>query len=161
MRSFDKAYKTSRQRTLNEQQKAFAADRAKLIAAVKKEYGVSDFNSLNENEKAEYKSIIDSMWSKECGLNDKGIKFIAEGNAPLTDKSSDERIEKWFRNEVKSDIDNIIMCIVSKGSCDMVVSLMEKIKESTGNAIKKSDAKRWLCDVVCRHICSQVKSVKI
>lgn len=161
MNSFEKVYKTSRQRTINEQQKAVAVDRARLIAAVKKECGISDFNKLSEQEKADVKAAINEMWSPESGLNELGVQFIAEGNAPLTDKSSDERIEKWFRNSVKQDIDNIISDIVTKGTCGAISDLMKQIKESTGRSVKKSDAKRWLCDVVCRHICTKVNGIKI
>jgi len=159
MRSFDKAYKTSRQRTLNEQQKAFAVDRAKLIAAVKKEYGIQDFNALSEKEKAEYKSVINEMWSKDGGLNENGLRFIMEGSMPLTEKSSDEKIESWFKGKIREDLDNVIMHLVSKGECKCVVDLKNQIEKSIGKKVKISLIRKWLGEVICKYIATKINGI--
>lgn len=160
MKSFDKAYKTSRQRTINEQQKVFAVDKAKLIAAVKKEYGIQDFNALSEKEKAEYKSVINEMWSKDSGLNENGLRFLMEGSMPLTEKSSDEKIESWFKREIREDLDNVIMHLVSKGECECVVKLKNQIEKSIGKKVKISLIRKWLGEVICKYIASKVNSLK-
>lgn len=160
MKSFEKVYSTSRQRTLNEQQREFASDRARLIAAVKKEYGIQDFNTLSEKEKAEYKSVINEMWSKDGGLNEKGLQFLAEGSMPLTENSTDEKIERWFKREIEDDIDNVIMHLVSKGECEHCMKLKKQIEESTGRKIKVSLIRKWLGEKVCKHIAQKVNGLK-
>lgn len=159
MKSFEKVYSTSRQRTLNEQQREFTSDRARLIAAVKKEYGIQDFNTLSEKEKAEYKSVINEMWSKGGGLNEKGLQFLAEGSMPLTEKSTDEKIESWFKREIREDIDNVIMHLVSKGECEHCTKLKKQIEESTGRKIKVSLIKKWLGEEVCKHIAKKINGI--
>ena len=159
MKSFNKVYQTSKQRTLNEQQRMFASDKARLIAAVKKEYGIQDFNTLSEKEKAEYKSVINEMWSKDRGLNEKGLQFLAEGSMPLTEKSTDEKIESWFKKGIREDIDNVIMHIVSKGECERCVKLKEQIEESTGRKIKVSLIRKWLGEEVCKYIATKINGI--
>ena len=160
MKSFENVYKTSKQRKLNEQQQAFAADRARLIAVMKKEYGISDFNKLSESEKANYKSLINEMWNNESGLNENGIRFINEGCAPLTQKSSDEQIEKWFKRELKADVDNVISCLITNKTCNTIVDIKKCIEESIGRKIKSTDIKKWTYEIVCKYLGTQIKSIK-
>ena len=100
MKSFENVYNTSKNVALNEQQKVFAADKDKLLAAIKHEYGVKDFNSLSEAEKSSYKSMLNEMWNSSTGMTEKGIAFLNESKAVLTEQSTDEQIEKYFKKSI-------------------------------------------------------------
>ena len=108
MKSFENVYNTSKNVAINEQQKAFAADKAKLIAAIKHEYAVKDFNSLSEAERASYKSMLNEMWNSSTGITDKGVAFLNESKAVLTEKSTYEQIEKFFKKEFKVCVEDFI-----------------------------------------------------
>ena len=160
MKSFDSVYNNSKNVAINEQQRLATADKARLIAAIKHEYGVKDFNALTESEKASYKAMIDEMWDSYTGLNDKGVAFINESAAVLTEKSTDEQIEKFFKKEVKANVECVANCLISGKDCKCVFELKKNVEESTKKKLSNKVAKQWIFDVLCNYIGSKVKSVK-
>ena len=64
MRKFSEVYNSSK-KVVNEQKRAEAdKDRIQLLKAIRRTYGISDFNSLSESEKTEYRNLILEMWDK-------------------------------------------------------------------------------------------------
>lgn len=160
MKSFDSVYNISKKIAINEQQRIATSEKARLIAAIKHEYGVKDFNSLKESEKSSYKAMIDEMWNASTGLNEKGIAFINESAAILTEKSTDEQIEKFFKKEIKANVDCAVECLVSGKECKCVIDIKKKVEEYTKKKLSNKVAKQWMFDVLCNYIGSKVKSVK-
>ena len=160
MKSFENVYNTSKNVAINEQQKAFAADKAKLIAAIKHEYAVKDFNSLNEAERASYKSMLNEMWNSSTGITDKGVAFLNESKAVLTEKSTDEQIEKFFKKEFKVCVEDFISNAVNGKECGCCKEIKSKVEEYTKKKLSNKVAKQWMYSVCCDYIGSKIKSVK-
>lgn len=160
MKSFDSIYNKEKNVAINEQQKVFAADKARLVAAIKHEYGVKDFNSVSESEKESYKAMISEMWNASTGLNEKGVAFINESVAVLTEKSTDEQIEKYFKKEIKACLENVMECMILGKDCDCVIDLKKSVEEGTKKKLSNKVTKQWIYDVCCAYVASKVKSIK-
>ena len=161
MKSFDKVLHSSEKDVINEQQKAFAADKARLIASIKHEYGLQDFNSISESDKESYKAMINEMWSPKTGLNEKGLKFINESAAVLTEKSTDEQIEKFAKKEIKACADHIIQSMMMGKECKCLVNLKKTVEENTKKKMSNKVLKQWIYDVICPYVGAKIKSVKL
>ena len=160
MKSFENVYNTSKNVAINEQQKMFAADKAKLIAAIKHEYAVKDFNTLSENERMSYKSMLNEMWNPNTGITKKGIEFLNESKAVLTEKSTDEQIEKFFKKEFKVCAEIFINSVINGNGCECCKEIKEKIEENTKKKLSNKVTKQWVYAVCCDYIGSKIKSVK-
>jgi energy-converting hydrogenase A subunit M len=160
MKSFENVYNTSKNVALNEQQKVFAADKAKLLAAIKHEYGVKDFNSLSEAEKSSYKSMLNEMWNSSTGMTEKGIAFLNESKAVLTEQSTDEQIEKYFKKEFKACVENAVQAMASGKECGCCKEIKAKVEADTKKKLSNKVAKQWMYAVCCDYIGSKIKSIK-
>jgi energy-converting hydrogenase A subunit M len=160
MKSFENVYNTSKNVALNEQQKVFAADKAKLLAAIKHEYGVKDFNSLTEAEKSSYKSMLNEMWNSSTGMTEKGIAFLNESKAVLTEQSTDEQIEKYFKKEFKACVENAVQAMASGKECGCCKEIKAKVEADTKKKLSNKVAKQWMYAVCCDYIGSKIKSIK-
>ena len=160
MKSFENVYNTSKNVALNEQQKVFAADKAKLLAAIKHEYGVKDFNSLSEAEKSSYKSMLNEMWNSSTGMTEKGIAFLNESKAVLTEQSTDEQIEKYFKKEFKACVENAVQAMASGKECGCCKEIKAKVEADTKKKLSNKVAKQWMYSVCCDYIGSKIKSIK-
>lgn len=161
MKSFSKVYNTSKNVVINEQQKAYSADKAKLIAAIKHEYAIKDFNSLSEAERLSYKSMINEMWNMSTGITQKGLAFLNESKAVLTENSTDEQIEKYFKKEFKACAENAIKAMNSGSECSCCKDIKAKIESSTKKKLSNKVVKQWVYTVCCEYIGSKVKSIKL
>lgn len=160
MKSFENVYNTSKNVALNEQQKVFAADKAKLLAAIKHEYGVKDFNSLSEAEKSSYKSMLNEMWNSSTGMTEKGIAFLNESKAVLTEQSTDEQIEKYFKKEFKACVENAVQAMASGKECGCCKEIKAKVEADTKKKLSNKVAKQLMYAVCCDYIGSKIKSIK-
>jgi energy-converting hydrogenase A subunit M len=160
MKSFENVYNTSKNVALNEQQKVFAADKAKLLAAIKHEYGVKDFNSLSEAEKSSYKSMLNEMWNSSTGMTEKGVAFLNESKAVLTEQSTDEQIEKYFKKEFKACVENAVQAMASGKECGCCKEIKAKVEADTKKKLSNKVAKQWMYAVCCDYIGSKIKSIK-
>ena len=160
MKSFENVYNTSKNVALNEQQKVFAADKAKLLAAIKHEYGVKDFNSLSEDETSSYKSMLNEMWNSSTGMTEKGIAFLNESKAVLTEQSTDEQIEKYFKKEFKACVENAVQAMASGKECGCCKEIKAKVEADTKKKLSNKVAKQWMYAVCCDYIGSKIKSIK-
>ena len=160
MKSFENVYNTSKNVALNEQQKVFAADKAKLLAAIKHEYGVKDFNSLSEAEKSSYKSMLNEMWNSSTGMTEKGIAFLNESKALLTEQSTDEQIEKYFKKEFKACVENAVHDMASGKECGCCKEITAKVEADSKKKLSNKVAKQWMYSVCCDYIGSKIKSIK-
>jgi energy-converting hydrogenase A subunit M len=160
MKSFENVYNTSKNVALNEQQKVFSADKAKLLAAIKHEYGVKDFNSLSEAEKSSYKSMLNEMWNSSTGMTEKGIAFLNESKAVLTEQSTDEQIEKYFKKEFKACVENAVQAMASGKECGCCKEIKAKVEADTKKKLSNKVAKQWMYAVCCDYIGSKIKSIK-
>ena len=160
MKSFENVYNTSKNVALNEQQKVFAADKAKLLAAIKHEYGVKDFNSLSEAEKSSYKSMLNEMWNSSTGMTEKGIAFLNESKSVLTEQSTDEQIEKYFKKEFKACVENAVQAMASGKECGCCKEIKTKVEADTKKKLSNKVAKQWMYAVCSDYISSKIKSIK-
>jgi hypothetical protein len=160
MKTFDRVLDKQKNIAVNEQVKAATADKARLIAAIKHEYGFTDFNSLKESEKESYKAMINEMWNSSTGLNEKGLAFINESAAVLTDKSTDEQIEKFCKKEIKACAEHIVNCMVMGKECKCLINLKKTVEDGTKKKMSNKVLKQWIYDVICPWVGAKIKSVK-
>lgn len=160
MKSFNTVYKSKRALAESERRAVIDREHAELIAAVKREYGVSNLSSLSESEQKVCRRIISEMWTKENGLNESGKLYIAEGCAPLNENTSPEQIEKRFKREVKINVDEICKCLASGAECDALKKIKSELDAQLGKKISVKDAKKWTLDICSKHLASKIGSVK-
>lgn len=160
MKSFNTVYKKKHSLAESERRSVIDREHAELIAAVKREYGVSNLSTLSESEKATCRRIISEMWTKENGLNESGKLYIAEGCAPLNKNTSPEQIEKRFKREVKINIDEICKCLASGSDCEVLKKIKSELDAQLGKKISARDAKNWTLELCSKHMSSKLSSVK-
>ena len=161
MKTFSSAYYTSRKESIAEKTALVEQEHAKIVAAMKKEFGINSFSALNESEKASYRSMLNAMWNKETGLTDKGIKFLNEAAAPLTPESTPEQIKKSFQREIKANVNNYLsICCGNSNSWEDAVKLKNKIEADVNHKLSAKDCKTWIYEIVSAEIAKKVKSIK-
>ena len=161
MKTFSSAYYTSRKETRAEKQALVEQEHSKIIAAMKKEFGINDFSSLNESEKASYRSMLNAMWDRENGLNEKGIKFLTEAAAPLTPESTPEQVKKAFQREVKANINNYLSAICGSGSCEHAAKTKTKLEGELKKKISTKECKQWIYEIVGKEIAKKINGFKL
>lgn len=160
MKSFNTVYNKKHALAESERRTTIDREHAELIAAVKREYGVTNLSTLSESDQATCRRIISEMWTKENGLNDSGKLYIAEGCAPLNENTTPEQIEKRFKREVKINIDEICKCLASGSECAVIKKIKSELEEQLGKKISNKDAKVWVRDLCAKHIASKVSAIK-
>lgn len=161
MKSFSTAYYNSRKEVKADKEALIEQEHAKLIAAIKREYGVNNFGTLNESEKASYRSLVNKLWSREKGLTFEGRKFINESVITLTPESTPEQIEKAFRREIKANLHNYIS-IISGNSTNWedASKLKAKIEKEIGRKLLVKDCKKWIYTEVSAEIAKKINAIK-
>ena len=101
MKSFNTAYNVSKNNVKEARAALIEQERAELVAAIKKEYGINSFSALNESERKSYRAMVLKMWSKENGMNEKGRQFLAEGVIVLTPEATAEQVIKSFTDKLR------------------------------------------------------------
>ena len=152
MKSYNSVYKKEREISLNEHKAAVTNDRARLIAAMKHEYGINDFASLNETEKAMYKTAISEMWSPETGLNEKGIAFINEAMKPLTSASTPEMIDKYIKKNLENHAEEIFKDLANNKNPECLTIIKNEVEKSTGKKIKVSEYKTMIGNTIINKV---------
>lgn len=161
MKSFSTVYNERQADAVAKKRLLVEQQHAQIVAAVKKEYGVSSFATLNESDKAYYKSLINCMWDKHNGLNEKGVRFVNEAIAPLTKESTPEQIKKCFQREVNADIASIVACINSQNpNCTRLSTIKSNIEKDLGKKISARDVKEWTMELVQKHLVKGLRAVK-
>lgn len=159
MRNFSKVYNSSKEISNIEKKNKIEREHLMILEAIKNEYMIDKFGSLNESDKQSYKSLILEMWDPKSGITKKGLDFLNESKLILTDKSTDDQIKKYFIKSVKIRIHEI-MNNLSRADITIINPLLNEIKEMTGKKVSNKDAKQWIYEVVCKHIGDIIKSYK-
>ena len=144
MRKFSEVYNSSK-KVVNEQKRAEAdKDRIQLLKAIRRTYGISDFNSLSESEKTEYRNLILEMWDKTEGLNEKGINFINESEIVLNNETSNPNIMKYAAMEFSNNLSKYINGALGfNGDSLNPAELRNAINQKTGKNISDELFKKW------------------
>lgn len=161
MKSFSTAYYISRKENKAEKQALIEQEHSKIVSAMKHEFGINDFGSLNEAERKSYRSMLNEMWTRESGLTEKGIKFLTEAATPLTPDSTPEQIEKQFKKEIKA---NVIALVATLNSAtpnfEHAATAKKAIEEQIGHKIPIKDCKAWMYDVLAKYLADKIRSYK-
>lgn len=161
MKSFSTAYYNSRKEVKADKAALIEQEHSRLVAAIKREYGVNSFSTLNEDERASYRSLINKMWSRENGLTEDGLRFITESVTVLTPDSTPEQIERAFRKGVKANVSNYIAAAGGNGtSWESAKDLKAKIEVEIGKRLSAKDCKKWIYAEVCAEICKKINAIK-
>lgn len=153
MRKFSEVYNSSK-KVVNEQKRAEAdKDRIQLLKAIRRTYGISDFNSLSESEKTEYRNLILEMWDKTEGLNEKGINFINESEIVLNNETSNPNIMKYAAMEFSNNLSKYINGALGfNGDSLNPVELRNAINQKTGKNISDELFKKWFVTLVVNRL---------
>ena len=160
MKKYDDVYNRSKKFTLDEKRETIDRQRSQIVAAVKHEFGINDFRSLRESEQASYKAMIDKMWNINEGITEEGRKFLNESAAPLTEKSTDEQIEKVFKRELKANLESNMNCILNGKDCVSISKTKNMIEGSTKRKISVKTYKQWIYDVCSKYVGDKIRSIK-
>lgn len=161
MKSFSTAYHISRKENKAEKEILIEQEHIKIVAAMKHEFGINNFGTLTEAEKKSYRSMLNEMWTRENGLTEKGIKFLAESVAPLTKDSTPEQIEKQFKKEVKANIIALVATLNSATPSFEAASKAKKtIEDQIGHKISSKDCKTWMYEVMAKYLADKIRSYK-
>lgn len=153
MRKFSEVYNSSK-KVVNEQKRAEAdKDRIQLLKAIRRTYGISDFNSLSESEKTEYRNLILEMWDKTEGLNEKGINFINESEIVLNNETSNPNIMKYVAMEFSNNLSKYINGALGfNGDSLNPAELRNAINQKTGKNISDELFKKWFVTLVVNRL---------
>lgn len=160
MKSFNTVYNKERNNAINEQKAVADNDHAKLLAAIKKEYGVYDFASLSESEKASFKNIINEMWDRNNGLNEKGIAFVNEAMKPLTEISDDASIEKYIIRSLTPNADRILQDLILDKQNKTLVQVKETVEKDTHKKLSKKRYVEIIGKVLLPFLSKKVNALK-
>lgn len=161
MKTFSSAYYISKKQTIAEKETLIEQEHNKIIAAMKKEFGINSFSTLNESEKKSYRSMLKEMWNREKGLTAKGIKFINEAAAPLTPDSTPEQIKKAFQREIKANINNYLAVLLGgNGNISDAGKLKSKLESELKKKISTKECKQWIYEIVSKELAKKINAFK-
>ena len=144
MRKFSEVYNSSKEAD---------KDRIQLLKAIRRTYGISDFNSLSESEKTEYRNLILEMWDKTEGLNEKGINFINESEIVLNNETSNPNIMKYAAMEFSNNLSKYINSALGfNGDSLNPAELRNAINQKTGKNISDELFKKWFVTLVVNRL---------
>ena len=161
MKNYATAYKNSKS-VVNEA-RAIDIDKEHrvILEAVKREFGVSNFNELSDDDRAMYKSLILEYWTPTGGMTENGRKFLNESRIVLSPESTDDIIKRYFQREVKNDATNYMYGVLSGNTNGQsVANLKAGIEEQIGRRLPSKTVKEWLYEILYKHLQSRVKSLK-
>lgn len=161
MRNFKEVY-TDNKNKLNESLRVVAdKERVELLKAIRKEYGVKDFNKLTESEKNQYKNLINEMWTPSEGLNERGRQLVNESKMSLSSESTPEQIQKYFIKEVKSDINNYLLWLASDGvNGQSPIKVKKDIESQLGKKVNADVLKKTLYEILCNYLKTKIGKTK-
>lgn len=161
MRNFKDVY-TDNKNKLNESLRVVAdKERVELLKAIRKEYGVKDFNKLTESEKNQYKNLINEMWTPSEGLNERGRQLVNESKMSLSSESTPEQIQKYFTKEVKSDINNYLLWLASDGvNGQSPIKVKKDIENQLGKKVNADVLKKALYEILCNYLKTKIGKTK-
>lgn len=157
MKSFNSVYNDKKAVAINESKKAIDGEKAALVAKIKQEYGINDFNALKESEKSQFRSMINEMWNKETGLTEAGVLFINEGVAPLKADSSEEEIAASIKRRVNKDILNVIKDTLVGKKSDALTNAKEAIDKELGKKYPVKSFKTVVARLAAEYIAKNIK----
>lgn len=161
MRNFKEVYNNNKSK-VDENLKIVAdKERVELLGAIRKEYGVKDFASLSESEKAQYRKLINEMWSPESGLNERGRMLVNESKMTLSNSSEPEQVEKFFAKTIKGDINNFLLWIASDGvNGQSPVKVKKDMESQVGKKLDNKVIKKWLYELLRNHLEKKIGKIK-
>lgn len=161
MKSFSSVYYNSRKETRVEKALIVEQEHAKIVNAMKKEFGVNDFGKLPEKERESYRSMLNEMWNRETGITEKGIKFLNEAAAPLTKDSTPEQIEKQFKKEIKANVIALVATLNSDTpNFEHAKKAKQNIEAQIGRKLSSKDCKTWMYEIMSKYLADKIRGFK-
>ena len=141
MRSFSQIHESNANEIVLKKRAKADSQRVELLSAIKKTYGISNFNTLAESEKNIYRNIINEMWDPIEGLNDNGIKFVNESEIILSNQSSNPEIVKFIEQKFMKSINDYLLN--SKPA-----NVRAEVEKFTGKKFKPENFKKIFKDII-------------
>jgi sugar-specific transcriptional regulator TrmB len=150
MRSYNELHAAHAEK-LNEAKRMQAdKERLTLLSAIKNVYGVSNFNALSESDKCVYRNMINEMWNKETGLNEKGVKFVNESEVSLSNNSGTQEVIKYIEQAFRKNLeDYILVALNKKVANNKPVNVRNEVTKLTGKQFKPENFKKIFKDIIC------------
>ena len=170
MNSYNNAYNKSRRDAKARDLEVYESQRVDLVNAIKREYNISDFSVLTESEKKAVRNLVTEMWSPKTGLNKAGEEFIKNGERPLNESSSEDRVMNAFKKKVIGMLRDKFAAgsIFNSSDKEAVSKFMEEINakvnpvdkktgKKTGSNIPVASFKEWFYDAAGSYVCSEAR----
>lgn len=149
MRSFSQIHESNANEIMLKKRAKADSQRVELLSAIKKTYGISNFNTLAESEKNIYRNIINEMWDPIEGLNDNGIKFVNESEIILSNQSSNPEIVKFIEQEFMKNMESYLLTILNKKvTNNKPVNVRAEVEKFTGKKFKPENFKKIFKDII-------------
>lgn len=161
MRNFKDVYNDNKSK-VDENLKIVAdKERVELLAAIREEYGVKNFNSLSESEKSQFKKLINEMWNPNTGLNERGRLLVNESKMTLSSESTPEQVQKFFSKAIKNDIGNFLLWLASDGvNGQSPIKVKKDIEAQVGKKIDSKVLKNMLFEILCGYLKTKIGKTK-
>lgn len=160
MRSFKDVYKSSKESVREAQNAQIALQRQEILAAMSNVYGVKNFSTLNESEKAKYKGLLLEYWNPKTGMTKKGKLLIKESQKTIFPASSQDEIKEYFQNEIHKNIKECLgyLSESASGRESEIIKAIEKCESLTGGKkISDSLYEGWAKEQISKDINEMLK----
>lgn len=104
MRKFHEIYKEKQNKAIELFENQVLDGFKRVYSALLEKYGITDFYALNEEEQVTLLAELNSYWSEEEGVSDKGNKFLQIRSDVLSESSTSLQKKNFFKNKTNSII---------------------------------------------------------
>ncbi len=108
MRKFNIVFKEKQNRSAELKESKVLGDFKNLYNALLEKYGIFDFYSLNEEEQLTFLTELNSYWTEEDGLLDRGKKFMQIRSDVLSESSTVLQKKNFLRGKASVIISEIL-----------------------------------------------------
>jgi len=99
MRKFHTVYKEKQNRAAELFESKVLGDFKNVYSTLLDKYSITDFYNLNEEEQLTFLAELNSFWSEEEGLSEKGEKFIRTRSDVLSESSTTLQKKNFLKNK--------------------------------------------------------------
>ncbi|MEG1009270.1 MAG: hypothetical protein RSE41_07845 [Clostridia bacterium] len=154
MKKFDKIYKKQAEEARAIKESKIEKDFEQIYRVLLTEWEISDPNTLSDDNKKSFDSVLEQCWNIKEGLTSFGSKFINEKFMFLNESSTNEQrknfITKKFGDNIKYVINN---SNIKDNLYEIIDECVKQVKQNTLNeTIEYNDLEEAITSQVNKHI---------
>jgi len=99
MRKFNTVFKEKQNESIKNHEDRILNEFKDVYAKLLENYNITSLNVLNETTKLAFLSQVNELWNDQCGLSDKGIKFLNDNCLFLTENSTPSQKKNYLKQK--------------------------------------------------------------